>query len=114
MTPEEKAAADKKAADEKKAADDAAAAQREADKKAIDDAAKAKPTQTAFHFSGTVGGVFGVYGHGFGTSGTLTIGGVNVTPTSWSNTRIKGTVPSDVKSGKTTVVVNGKSIDATV
>lgn len=77
--------------------------------------AKVEPVAPGnFSFSGSVGLPFAIYGNDLGDSGTLTIGGEKVVPMRWQNTNIKGTVPVDVKPGKVKVVVNGKSIDATV
>ncbi len=107
---------DAEAAAAKKAIEDQAAAkQREADKKAIDDAAKAamhaKFSDKPFDFHGSAGGAFSIYGVGLGTGGVITIAGETAVPTSWMDGRIKGPVPPNVKPGKATVVVNGKSLD---
>jgi hypothetical protein len=42
---------------------------------------------------GSPGGPFNINGEGFGTFGTLTIGGFAVKTTAWNDTRIKGMVP---------------------
>ena len=58
---------------------------------------------------------FAIYGEGFGaTPGTVMIGGLVADVTKWSDTVVKGTVPSAVKKGKTTVSVGGKSLEVTV
>jgi hypothetical protein len=112
----EKTAAEKAAETEKARAVAAAqAAQREADKKAIDDAAAAKKAAPVpFTFSGTVGHAFAIYGQNLGSEGTLLIGDRPVTATKWTQTNIKGVVPSDLEPGKVVVKVNDKSVDAVI
>ena len=102
-------------ADEKDAAALAATAKAEAEKAAAAKAAEAsKVVPGTFEFSGTVGYPFAIYGSGFGDGGSVVIGGERATLTLWGDNKIKGTVPVEVKPGKVKVVVNGKSIDATV
>ncbi len=87
-TAEEKAAIDKAAADAAAAAASARAA-----------AEKTKEVETPLVIAGVPGGSFTIRGEGFGTSGTLKIGGVQVQTTAWGDNRIKGQLPLDV-SGK--------------
>ena len=46
---------------------------------------------------GRSGGAFNIDGEGFGNSGTLTIGGRQITLTAWQDTRVKGQLPVDVR-----------------
>ena len=62
----------------------------------------ATPTLT---FVGCIGGMFNIRGEGFGDEfGSVLISGRTIVPTSWSDTVIKGSVPSDVKSGAILVI----------
>lgn len=97
-TPEEQAAAkakaDKDAADKavtERAQKDAEAAQTEQQRAQAEAYAK-----EVVEISGGPG-AFVIYGHGFGSSGSLTVGGREIKTTSWSDTRIKGTLPEGVK-----------------
>ncbi|WP_027342105.1 alpha-amylase family glycosyl hydrolase [Hamadaea tsunoensis] len=51
------------------------------------------------------GNTITVEGRGFGSSGTLKVGGVTATTTSWTANRIIGTVPSGVTAGTASVTV---------
>lgn len=90
--------ADDKVAVEKTAAEkttqDTAAAQ-----KAAADIAVANKTlaEKPVVVVGTDGGPFNIDGEGFGSSGTLTIGGQQIKTTRWNDKSIKGTLPKGVK-----------------
>lgn len=60
----------------------------------------------ALDVSGIPGGPFTIRGAGFGTSGTVTFAGVQVKTTAWSNEKIKGELPPDVRSGAVVVDVD--------
>lgn len=49
------------------------------------------------------GMVFGIVGEGFGTAGTLTIGGVHVPTTMWTDRDIRGLLPKELKPGEVVV-----------
>lgn len=68
----------------------------------------AGPT-SAFTFTGTPGGGFTIRGQGFGASGTVKVGGVQVRTTGWSTTEIHGTLPANVGSGEVVVQVDEKT-----
>ncbi|NUO58065.1 MAG: alpha-amylase [Hamadaea sp.] len=51
------------------------------------------------------GNTITVEGRGFGTSGTLKVGGVTASTTSWTANRIKATVPAGVAAGTASVTV---------
>lgn len=62
-----------------------------------------------FVFSGRhAGGAFGIVGEGFGTSGTLTIGGRPIPTTLWTDKDIRGMLPVDLQPGE--VVVHGATV----
>jgi len=44
-------------------------------------------------FNGTAGGAFAAYGTNFGKPGTVTVGGIQVTVTSWRDIAVKGLLP---------------------
>lgn len=115
----EKAAADRDAAEKAAvgkaaAATEAATSVAEAVKRVADAAVaevnKVKPVESGdFVFSGSPGGRFRIDGSGFGTNGTLTVGGVQVHATGWGSTHIEGTLPADVKSGEVVVHIDDKT-----
>jgi hypothetical protein len=59
--------------------------------------------------AGVAGGKFQIRGSGFGASGTVTFGGVQVKTIGWSSTEISGLLPADVKSGEVVVHVDDKT-----
>lgn len=61
-----------------------------------------------FSIHGRLGGAFNVEGEGFGTEGTLMVGGRVLETTSWSDTLIKGQFPAELGPGP--VSVNGKVV----
>lgn len=54
-------------------------------------------------FSGKPGGPFNIDGAGFGTSGSVSIGGRQIPTTRWNDRSIKGSLPSDTPDGEVVV-----------
>lgn len=83
--------------------------------KRIADAAVAEISKTTvaappeLTFSGTPGGRFRIDGSGFGTNGTVKVGGVQLNSISWSTTRIEGTMPANVSTGDVVVQIDDKT-----
>lgn len=95
QTPEEKAAAEQLARETREAKDAVDAKARSANK-------------TPFVFAGRKPGVaFGIEGEGFGGHGTLTISGVHVQTTLWSDKNIRGVLPAILEPGP--IVIRGTS-----
>lgn len=67
-----------------------------------------------FTFAGRVGGPFTIDADHLGTGGDVKIGDRTIVPSRWKDTSIKGIVPNDMKSGETTVTVNGTTVKAKI
>jgi IPT/TIG domain len=94
-----KAAADKAALDKKNEAQ-IAADQRLA-------AEELSKTPVIVEGDEKLGGPFSIHGSGFGSSGTLTIGGRLIPTTKWSDTTIKGQTPAGVKGDVVLITAKG-------
>lgn len=94
MTPEEQATAETaRKAEEARRAEDARKAE------------ETKPRITSF--VGAVGGPFNLHGVNLGMPSLITIAGRPLNVSAWSDVRIKGTIPRDMKPGPVEVSVNG-------
>lgn len=94
-------------AERKAALEDKKALELATQKAALSSAAVAKsniPTKGHPACSGRIGGAFGVDGEGFGSSGTLTVGGQHVPTTRWTDKNIRGTLSQHVKAGEVVIL----------
>lgn len=73
-----------------------------------DKAAAANVKKSAFIFAGRAGEPFSVSGEGFGSSGSLTIGGTPIETSRWNDRSVKGFVPVGAKGAIVLTTTTGK------
>lgn len=85
------------------------AVQRVADA-AVAEVQKAPPPEKAdLTMVGSAGGRFVIEGDGFGTNGTVTVAGRQVSTFGWGSRRIEGNLPADVQDGEVVVNIDDKT-----